>query len=443
MAKQGVKVDNPAQLEKVSNCIERCQKLQRLGSRVPTTRPREQLLRDILDDLKWLAHVSGRSTLGRSHTTVERKKKSIKQRRSSVTLAQIKEEGEPDGVLALSSTLPRGMAMNVNSGERVLMRSASASAGSRSVSAGHLEQQLSPPLSLLRKGIASKPGLSTISASPRRAKKRSPTLRRHPRPQTPDDDDESPMLSRRRVPKLAGMKEAQESTEYAADDEGIPDLTSTAKSLVPKSPVTSGGLPGQLKKLHLPSAPRARDETDALVIGNAAKTSPFQTKKKVVSFEHNRPGEQLVTVEIHCNDDTVDSADTRSKVKPVGPSSSRDQDLEVLKAAEFETSVTSETCLLPEGGSPKHSAHQRRKRSKSPNVLSRKKSLSHPNVRGDENRLIDTSGESSPYFAWESQPTAGGNLTRKAGSLDRRTALVGRDDRKDLYESSESDDSFI
>lgn len=493
-----MKVDNPAQLEKVSNCIERCQKLQRLGPCIHSMRPREQLLRDIQDDLKYLSQMSGRSTLTRSHTTVEdkhSKKKSMKQRRSSVTLAKIKEEGEPDGVLSFSSSLPRGVALSVSSSDSrkvgVLMRSASASAGSSSGSASYLERQLSPPSSIPRKGVASKPGLSTISASPRRAKKRSPTLRRRsPRPRTPDNDDESPVLSgprKSRTPKLAGMKEVQESTEYAADDEGVPDLTSLGSSA--ESPITPGRLPGQQKMLHLP---HAQDDAGALAISNAAKTSsPFQTKKKVVSFEQNLPAQQLVTVEVHCNDEAMESEGNGSGPKPVSASGSHDQDLEAsrlgvaqfetsvssetyllpeggspkrsarqrrkqelevsrLGPAEFETGITSETCLLPEGGpSPKHSARQRiRKRSKSPSIPPRKKSLSQPNVRGDErDRLIElhTSGESSPYIAWESQPGGGGSdrLSRKAYSLDRKTAIAGNSAAqrggKSLYDSSESD----
>lgn len=467
-------MDNPAQLEKVSNCIERCQKLQRMGPRVRSMKPREQLLRDILDDLRWLSQLSGHSTLNRSRTTLGMedkwsKKKPAKQRRNSETLAKITEEGEPEGVLVSSSTLPRGVAINVRGEKRkvgVLMRSASASATSHSMSTG-VDNQLSPPSPLPKKGVASKP----INSSPRRTKKRSPTLRRHQRSHTTSEEETSPMLSGRRKNrnlKLTEMKEVSGSLEYAADDEDAATPESVVlHSLANPSGTTlpaSGGqtsFPSQPMRLQIPAA-RTPEETGALVIGNTANiSSPFQTKKKVVSFEQ----EQLVSVEVHSNTGALDSSDKHSNTIPASLSVAHNQDVNNgprLDKAEFETSITSETCLLPppgtnvtsethllphaESGSPGHSSRRRRKRS--PGVPARKTSLSQPNVRGDDRDwLIElhTSGEGSPYFAWESQPEDAGGLTRKAYSLDRKTALARKsgtvsaqkDDKKFLNDTDE------
>lgn len=512
-----MKVDNPAQLEKVSSCIERCQKLQKLGPHVCSMKPREELLRDILDDLKWLSQISGRSTLSRSQTTVEdkwnrsKKKSRVKQRRSSMVLANIKEEREQVSSLSFSTTLPRDVAINVNGESRkvgVLMRSASVNATS------HTASSVSPPLPQPRKGIAAKPGLPTITSSPRRAKKRSPILRRPPRT-LPPDDDESPMLHwKSRLPKLAKMTEKPESMEYAADDEEISDL----ESGFPGSLVDSPGSPSQRRRLKVSMA-RTPEEPSVLVISNAAKgSSPFQTKKKAVSFEQG-PGQELVSVEVHCNNgavgpeetpisdslssshddhqglgtaeliqasitsetfllpkggspehssphrrrqqgqrvNTLDSAELEMNENSLRgipehlPRRRRHQSLEVSRPSvtELGESVTSGTYLLPEGGSPKHSSQRRRRRSKSPSIPPRKKSLSQPNVRGDDrDRLINTgASEGFPYFAWENRPEegGGGGLMRMAYSLDRKTvALAERSGaasahKESLYDTSESD----
>jgi hypothetical protein len=309
-------------------------------------KPREELLRDILDDLKWLSQAQGRSTLGRSHTTVEdkwrkTKKKSVKQRRSSMVLANIKEDQELEASLSFSSTLPKGVAINVGGDNRkvgVLLRSASASAASYSGSG-----PISPPSHLTRQGIAMNQGLST---SPRRGKKRSPTLRRRPKSQ-PSVDDDSPLFHQKsRLPKL-GKAGKKESMEYAADDEEISDLENSF-------PGNSAELVAPPSSLNLPP-----EEPSSLVISNKAKTSsPFQTKKKAVSFEQSlaAPRQQTVPVEVHCNSEAV-ALEEMDNLKPINCGSPEDQNLHV---DELDASTTSETFLLPKKGSPGHSPPQRR-----------------------------------------------------------------------------------
>ena len=535
LAKQGVKVDNPAQLEKVSNCIERCLQLQKSGPRVCSMKPREELLREILDDLKWHSQISGRSTLTRSHTTVDGKRSKKKPRRTSMVLTNISEDRELESSLSFSSTMPRDAAISINGEGRkagMLMRSVSASAASHSAN-------ITPPS---RRGVAAKPGLPTIAASPQRTNRR--------RPLSYEDQSRPPSLLRKsRLPKRT---ETPGSIDYAADDEEASDA---------HCPLPSGNLADQQpRRLKVPA--HTPEEPSSLVISNQAKTSsPFQTKKKAVSFEQSlpQPNSEVVSAEVHYNSKATSQEESQDcpslspshdhlgvyatdletsttsetlllprarspnhspqtyhlpkrgspelqrkrasrgtgredcllptggsleplrkhpspgadspkyqekrpifgvnrlsvaeleesdtsllpyeKTSPKGsPRRRRHQSLVMdrLGAAELEASVTSETHLLPEG-----SPEQTQRRSKSPSFPSRKKSLSQPNVRGDDrDRLLNLPGEGAPYVAWEEDGGHGG-MTRNAYSLDHKMAErtgVTHKDKKGFYNVTESDE---
>lgn len=407
---------------------------------------KQQLLHDIQDDLRWVSQTSGRSTLSRSHTTVEDqrpRRKFTKLRRSSVTLSKIKEETDHD-TLITSTTLPHSMA--VNNRPKMLglhiPRSSSASAGS-SLPRSVQENQFAPS-SLPKKGVIAKPGLSTIESSPKRKK-------RSPRRYVPDSPDESPVLKRNRAPKMDEVGKKASSMEYSADDE---EMMSPESKVIANSKTESPGQSGRLQVQNY-----APDESSSLVISNPLKVSPFQSKKKVVSFEEALPTQDLVTVEVHCNNDVHLEEEPNTCPKSSPRSHDHKQlDLHVvgtnkstLKVDEFETSVTSETRLLPlsdksrGNNSSEQPAKRRRKRSKSPNISVRKKlSLSQPNVDGDErDELIDCHGDGSgsPYFAWEKRPENSGASPRamKACSLDRKFAsCIRKDDKQCLYDDSES-----
>ncbi len=456
---------------------------------------REQLLREILDDLRWI-QMQGRSTLNRSHTTVEAKKKSIKSRRSSVTLSKIKEEsGNVDSFSSTSASLPRSAAINVKSGRKMLglhiPRSASASAGSRQApsptglasppSAG--KEKRFVPSSLPRRVVASKPGLSTIEASPsRRPKRHSPVppgrspARRSPLHKSPPHKElnsggDSPQGKVRTKSKGTKLKQLGESVEYPADDEEMTTERDTSHIIVNS-------------QTNSPAPPRGHAQEEGLRLGGGRgglKGSPSLGKKKMVSFEdgnhthssdHTHPisspaPQFVVAVEVHSNGDVVALGlkdhthmpdEAKSKTRTPSPqekftsslSGSYDHThLQLSPNRLLNTSITSETKLLPDsesgrgrdsGGSKGNSpiSKRRRRRSKSPNMSSMRQmlSISQPNtVQGDEGEmLLEQSGSGkegggSPYFAWEEADSSGGGGGggggRKAFSWDRNSGGKG------------------
>lgn len=488
-AKEKVKVENPAQLEKVTNCIDRCQKLQRLGSQPCTMKSREHLLKEILDDLRWIQH-QGRATLNRSHTTVEAKKKSVKKRRSSVTLSKIKEEtGSVEGFSTVSASLPRSAAINVKRGRKNMLglqipRSASASAGTSHRSpvsptggplsppasagvGGGKEKQRFVAASLPRRAVASKPGLSTIEASPsRRPRGHSPispgrsSPRRSPLRRSPREDSASPETTTRgEGPKVRTktkiakhLKQLGGSVEYPADDEGVADQDTS--DIIVNSQTNSPAQPGHAKEAGSRS-----------IVSRGAKGSPSQFKKKMVSFDESfsndsrpthstnsghAPPQVVVAVEVHGNDDVAPSLEDHThqrhsllsqdevKSKRRSPSNSpllTKHDFfsesgsyrQVSPNRMFDASITSETRLLPDsessgrsegGGSKGNSPATKRKmkRSKSPSLSSMKKMLSlsqSPTIQGDDegelllNKDRGGGGGGSPYFAWGQSHPAG------------------------------------
>lgn len=466
--KQGIKVDNPAQLEKVIQCIERCHQLQKFGSRPHSMKGRQQLLRDLQDDLRWLSQVSGRSTLGRSNTTVEERratKKATRFRRSSVALAKIKEEmlehESSSAVGALS--LPRSAAINLRKSEnrpRSLLPQSSTRPNGK-------DKRFSQP-----KGGGSKSG--GLSGSPKKNKK-SPNIKRAPLrfAAATSSPEKSPIASQfrsKKSPKWTS-ENVPPSAEYAAGyDEDTADLSAFDNVVVNSQ--TSDNSPSQSSWLGaLSSSPGGYGGTTteqqgpggsgALVIGNAGKSaSPFQTKKKVVSFEsHVARQQSVVSVEIHHesessevhqNSEVVDLLD-QAKPSTVDLSTSQDDTLgNSLVIADLEASDSSALRLLPHANddsvTEKPASRRRRKRSKSPIVVVKRKiSLSQPNVQGDDQRdsLIEFYGRGSPYFAWE-RKAKDKDKTRdyEVHSLDRKQSMSGGVYNALSFENEKNDDEL-
>ena len=313
MAKQSVMVDNPAQLEKVTSCIERCQRLQRFGSRPRCMKGQQQVLRDIQDDLRWLVQVSaGRTTLNRSHTTVEpnrrNKKKAGKYRRNSViTLTKIKEEGGAQDFHLASASLPRGMIVSTKKDGRPKKLGIRSASTSEVTSPPQLH--LSPPSSLSRKGFLGKTGLGPVP-SPKRKKPHSP--KRVAATDSPESPPITSALKKNRTPKLAEVRNhnvLSESVEYPAD---VEDLNSP-EGFIANSQTNSPALGGSTSRLQV-SQPDSSGNVSPLVIGNSVAKSPLasQAKKKVVSFDTSStlPARQsLVSVEVHHNPDSLLEAD--------------------------------------------------------------------------------------------------------------------------------------
>lgn len=109
LVKQGVKLDNPGHLEKLSICIERCQHLKKASLRIFHFKGRQQLLQEMQEELKWMSHSTGRTYRSRSSTEDIRpsKKKPMRMRRNSEMLGKIKEEPDGEGMVTNSFSLPR------------------------------------------------------------------------------------------------------------------------------------------------------------------------------------------------------------------------------------------------------------------------------------------------------------------------------------------------
>ena len=407
-AKQTVKVDNPAHLDSISSCIERCRKLQKIGVKVRFMKPKHQVLQDIQDDLKWMSQISGRSTLNRSHTTVEdkrAKKKSFRIRRTSVMT--IKEEVAFEDAAPTAATLPRDVALNVarrNEGRPQFLgisRSASVNVGSTSTS--RLERQsFSPPSTL-----PSKKGgkVSTL--------KRSSKIKKHPFFAEEDEHTPEELLPRKhRSPNLAGIGKSSSSMDYAGDDEEADVVIPSGANSSPSRKYTKSYI---LK------------EPESLVISNSGKTSsssPFQ-RKKMVSFEQDMGAQTLVAVEVHCNDDASEP-ESRSHDQPPPPPP---VDPNMVRQVDLETSVTSQTRLLPDkdDGSP------RRKRAKSPSFKKKSSSV-------EKDWLIEhQDGNGAPYFAWEEQDSrgVGGSYSLPGSGNKASHGQKGRQNQQLLAEHSD------
>lgn len=391
MAKQHVKVDNPGQLERVNSYIERCRELQRPGPRTHFMKGREQLLRDIQEELKQTQTV-GRSTLNRSNTTFQKsrsEKSTVRKRRSSdvAAMAKVKLESDQD----LTSSLPRGIVFKTK----------------RSVEERpKILGLLSRNTSLSRKRIISKPGLSTIEDSPKRAGNTTSSRLRTRRKDT---------KSRTLPPPL---KMTQESLEYSGDIEDVEQdgvVVGTVEESLPPS--------GRHDKWEYTPL----EDGNTLVIPNTANVpdgvSPALTRKKAVSFESSNK-QQLVTVEVHEDPEKTIVTGSSPGWKSQGEEWSN------MSSVDRHHHITSETKLLSNSpneysssreSSPSTKRKGNKRKTSSGAFPKRKLSLSQPNVTGDErDRLIEEYGKGSPYFKWENRPSDDESSLVKTYSLDRK-----------------------
>ena len=445
-AKQGVIVDNPAQLENVSSCIERCQQLQKSGFRIHSMKGREQLLRDLSDDLRWLSQNTGRGTLNRSNTTLERastRKKSIKKRRNSeVTLAKIHEEAEHENVItASSSTLPRGVAMNAKKTENRPKTLGLQVQRSSSVNASFTFEQS-------RKKITSKPGLSTISDSPQRTKlKKLSDVKKSPRKQAKDDESGShaQVRTRRAVkskspkPPQTEMEKYGEGMDYAADVEDTDDPSNKVVNKMTNSPA-------QLVQFEAHNL--TPNEDRSLVFSNLSDRSPLQARNPSFEANEDSPFHQVVEVEVHVNSEATNLEGEEIMSRPVALSTSHDslpstvhnssQQDKVTTGQQDLDAVSSESKFTPlletaEGHSNstvEHNSPKKRKRSKSPLFITKRGLSLSPlsQLPYERDCLIDGNGDAtggrgnkSPYFAWEATNIG----MRKTYSFDHNHSPIG------------------
>lgn len=97
---QSIKADTPVMCDKIHSCIDRYRSLQARGSDALSSMSRNILLRDFQEELKHLS--SATKTMGRSHTTLEKKRplaRPILRRRGSASLSNIGEVREEEEAL--------------------------------------------------------------------------------------------------------------------------------------------------------------------------------------------------------------------------------------------------------------------------------------------------------------------------------------------------------
>ena len=433
-AKQSVKVDNPAQLDKVSSCIERCQQLQVSGFRVHSTKGRQQLLRDIQDDLRWQSMASsGRSTLGRSHTTIERKgvkKRTVKMRRNSD--ANLTKMTEMENALNSSSTLPRGAGLSRPKNLRLSVPRSStvSSGGGRSKNYLNPNKKQSSTLLKTKKGVSSKPGLATIQSSPRRTARgvqHSPQMITNSSIESPDLIPKVISHKRRgRSPRPAREFHKGGSFEYQGDIEESEEMMA---SLIVNNDVevTKPLTPRIEARNYTP----VEDTHDAFVISNSVTASPYppHSKKKAVAFKETArpPPQQTVPVEVHFEREQTAEETPAVNVNPKHSNTSskshdfKELDTSELGALDLDISITSKSRLLQSSdeddgsSSPgQNSARRRKKQSKSPSISIKRLSLSQPSIHGDKEDPPPAKvvrGSESPYFAWPDKSSPSSNTT--------------------------------
>ena len=351
---QGVKSDNPAQFERVNLCIERCQRLGRTGFGVAAAKTKQQLLREIQEELKIISQeemtrsfsqVGGyRPTLLRSHTSVEggRPTKISKRRMSTPYISPLTMIGEEDlSSEAGSATLPRhleqrpktlavrGRAMTTGSALPFVGKTAATSA---TVGANPPPPPPPPPptSTTTTKKASFANELATINGS--RAN-RSPSPRQSPRRQhitegrsgSPDLDivrSKSPAKSPRgRAPKLGVLGKFGSSGFYADnedddDDGGVVQPSKVTIQLpgedggveeiiVPNlGAVSAGSSPLQIKK-QAAAGSGTVSNGGQITIPNlgavSAGNSPLQLKKQTGNGTSSN--QIIITAEVHESSD--------------------------------------------------------------------------------------------------------------------------------------------
>ena len=260
-----IKTDIPALCDKIHRCIDRYRSLQVRGAaNAPSYKSRNVLLRELQEELKHLSSTS--QSLGRSHTTLERKRSLTKprpQRRGSASLSNISEVHEEGETLIPPSKTRRD-----------------ATKEAHETRPKFLDLTSPPPPSEQKKSkdpSGKKPTKVSQSPSPfkqrphpplkRTVKKRS-TLNPFP----PPSPSESPVAQRRRAPPLRQLK--QMSSECHADTE---DFDSVSPDVTPRHSISAASPTEETKHL-------AATSTTTSIQGSELR---------------ERPGQLTVLAEVH------------------------------------------------------------------------------------------------------------------------------------------------
>lgn len=227
-----IKTDIPALCDKIHRCIDRYRSLQvRGGANAPSYKSRNILLRELQEELKHLSSTS--QSLGRSHTTLERKRSLSKPkppRRGSTSLSNISEVHEEVEALISPSSKSRRDATDGAHRKKLETRPTFLKLASTPPSSG--EQKPKDPIGKKSQVSQSPSPLKQRPHPPlkRTAKKRS-TLHQFP---PADSPSESPVLPKRRAPPLAQLRGM--SSECHAD---IEDFDTVSPDATPRHSISA------------------------------------------------------------------------------------------------------------------------------------------------------------------------------------------------------------
>ena len=268
---QDIKTDIPALCDKIHRCIDRYRSLQvRDAANAPSYKSRNILLRELQEELKHLSSTS--QSLGRSHTTLERKRSHTRPRpprRGSTSLSNISEVHEDvEALISPSSSKSRRDATDGAHRKKLETRPTFLKLASTPPSSG--EQKPKDPIGKKSK-VSQSPSPHKQRPHPplkRTLKKRS-TL--HPFPPA-DSPSESPVLPKKRAPPLAQLRAM--SSECHAD---IEDFDTVSPDATPR---------------HSISAPSPTEDTKHLVATNT--TTSIQGREL-----GEQPRQLTVLAEVH------------------------------------------------------------------------------------------------------------------------------------------------
>ena len=472
--KQGVKLDNPGHLEKLSGCIEHCQQLKKASQRICYFKGRQQLLQEMQEELKWISQNSGR--VNRSYTTTvdnRQPKKSLRMRRNSEFLGKIKEE--PDEMIS-SSSLPR-----VSSKKVMDKRPTTLSLSTRSASLSNpndykrvqcSSNKLKSSVSLIN------PILSSSIGEGIGMKKRSSEIRTRTRfmdsIENLEEEEEECFLvpaigdsngkerfsmhlspqKRGRSPKLSRRGSEEDlSFEYMAnvDEDLFKSDQLVIENSMSASPIRSPHSHGCVKEQN------CLQEN-----ANATNLSLCPPKKKVAFKKRSgsrspSPHFQTVRVEVHYskeeeNEDEMKESEWKELEEAIGDGSLRSMgspllqtmETEMSRSDDLDTRITSNTQFLFSSetsreylkeksnsvgsSSTKHALTKVLKRSKSPSYSAiNKLSISQPCVASDDtNQLLDVcegGNRNSAYHEWGGITSDDNGMLVKSHSVDHAQKL--------------------
>ena len=404
---EAVKSDSPAHFERVNLCIERCQRLVRMGYGVSASKTKHQLLKELQEELKIVfqeemsrsfSQLPQRHTLLRSNTSVEggRPQRLSKRRLSTPYISPLTMIGEEDASLDLgSATLPRHLEQRPKT---LQMRTRALTTGS-ALPSNRKSAGGTSPYSAKKASFADEIELKLVTKT-----KRSPSPRRSPQAHIASDKQTSPVRSksplRGRAPKLGVLGKLGSSGFYADnEDDDLPEIK------VHPSKVTIQ-LPGETE--------------DGLVVSNSgavsAESSPLQVKRK-------SRNQVTIVAEVH------ESLDGEENTHP-----------------HLTTRVTfcddqSTTPLLPSPEARRHRKGVRKVRGLSPlrrqdDSYTKTQEVSKTTDGDSDNLLTSGAGKQEADLQTSLSPRNNDNLTKRSLSLDRRNVAGIKELNSALKESS-------